>query len=59
VVAYLVANNYLLTALELFMEACEAGREAEVEPLHRFFGDPARFPPEEVARFNPQDGELG
>lgn len=30
VVDYLVANSYLLTALELFMEACEAGREGEV-----------------------------
>ena len=33
VMEYLVSNGYLLTALELFMEACEAGREGEVRAL--------------------------
>lgn len=57
VIQYLVANNYLLTALELFMEASEAGREAEVELLQVLFSDTRRFPLEEVAKFCPQEGE--
>ena len=57
VIQYLLANNYLLTALELLLEAQEAGREGDVEPLQEFFADRDRFPPEEVVRLGPADGE--
>ena len=53
---YLLANNYLLTALELLVEAQEAGNEEDVESLQRFFGDQAKFPAEVVATYDPKDG---
>lgn len=53
---YLIANNYILTALELLVEAQEAGREQDVEYLQTYFSDKSKFPPEEVAKFNPADG---
>lgn len=56
VVQYLLANNYLLTALELLVEAQEAGNEDDVESLQRFFSDQAKFPAEVVATYNPKDG---
>ena len=56
VVQYLLANNYLLTALELLVEAQEAGNEGDVESLQRFFSDQAKFPAEVVATFDPKDG---
>ncbi|KAK9813191.1 hypothetical protein WJX72_010407 [[Myrmecia] bisecta] len=55
VAQYLLANNYLLTALELLMEAQEAGREPEVESLHLFFSDRTKFPPEELVKFGRDD----
>ena len=55
---WLLANNYLLAALELLVEAQEAGREGEVESLQLFFADRNRFPPEELARFDQRDGAL-
>lgn len=57
VVQYLLANNYLLTALELLLEAQEAGREGEMESLQQYFADHDRFPPEEVVKLGPADGE--
>ena len=57
-VQWLLANNYLLAALELLVEAQEAGREGEVESLQLFFADRNRFPPEELARFDQRDGAL-
>ncbi|KAL6772016.1 hypothetical protein ACKKBG_A28655 [Auxenochlorella protothecoides x Auxenochlorella symbiontica] len=48
---WLLQRNYLLTALELLMEAGEAGREAEVETLEHLFSDPTLFPPEQMAVF--------
>lgn len=56
-VQYLLANNYLLTALELLVEAQEAGNEEDVEPLQRFFTDQAKFPAEIVATYDPKDGK--
>lgn len=56
VVQYLLANNYLLTALELLVEAQEAGNEEDVEGLQRFFSDQAKFPAEVVATYDPKDG---
>ena len=55
---WLLANNYLLSALELLVEAQEAGKESEVERLSEFFSDHAKFPPEEVAKFGARDGAL-
>ena len=54
---WLLANNFLLSALELLVEAQEAGKESEVERLSEFFADHAKFPPEEVAKFGARDGE--
>ena len=56
VVQWLLANNYLLSALELLVEAQEAGNEGEVEQLQLFFGDRDKFPPEVVAQFDQSDG---
>lgn len=56
VVQYLLAHNYLLTALELLVEAQEAGNEDDVESLQHFFRDQAKFPAEVIARFDPNDG---
>ncbi|KAK2080560.1 hypothetical protein QBZ16_000413 [Prototheca wickerhamii] len=44
---WLLSRNYLLTALELLLEAGDAGREEDVEFLEQLFSDPALFPPEE------------
>ncbi|KAL3158276.1 hypothetical protein ABBQ38_010522 [Trebouxia sp. C0009 RCD-2024] len=55
VVQYLLAHNYLLTALELLVEAQEAGQEDDVESLQRFFSDQAKFPAESVAKFDPSE----
>lgn len=55
---YLLAHNYLLTALELLIEAQEAGDEDDVESLQHFFNDQAKFPAEEVAKFDPNEGYL-
>lgn len=55
---YLLAHNYLLTALELLVEAQEAGQEDDVESLQRFFSDQAKFPAEAVAKFDPSEGDL-
>lgn len=54
---WLLQRNYLLTALELLMEAGEAGREAEVETLEHLFSDPTLFPPEQMAVFTGREGE--
>jgi len=56
VAQWLLANDYLLAALELLVEAQEAGREDELESLQLFFADRNRFPPEELARFDQHDG---
>ncbi len=58
-VQYLLAHNYLLTALELLVEAQEAGNEDDVESLQHFFSDQAKFPAEVVAKFDPNDGTSG
>ena len=55
---YLLAHNYLLTALELLVEAQEAGDEDDVKGLQLFFSDQAKFPAEAVARFDPSEGIL-
>lgn len=55
-VQYLLAHNYLLTALELLVEAQEAGDEDDVESLQHFFGHQAKFPAEAVAKFDPSEG---
>lgn len=56
VVQYLLAHNYLLTALELLVEAQEAGNEEDVDSLQHFFSDQAKFPAEVVAKYDPNDG---
>ncbi|KXZ44617.1 hypothetical protein GPECTOR_64g111 [Gonium pectorale] len=53
VVQYLLAKNYHLTALELLVEAQQAGHGDDVGELQAFFSDPDRFPPEELARHQP------
>ncbi|DBB17843.1 hypothetical protein WJX82_008236 [Trebouxia sp. C0006] len=55
VVQYLLAHNYLLTALELLVEAQEAGNEEDVDSLQHFFSDQAKFPAEVVAKYDPND----
>lgn len=55
VVQYLLAHNYLLTALELLVEAQEAGNEEDVDSLQHFFSDQAKFPAEVVAKYDPSD----
>ena len=57
VAQWLLANNFLMSALELLVEAQEAGKESEVERLSEFFSDHAKFPPEEVAKYSARDGE--
>ena len=52
----MLAHNYLLTALELLVEAQEAGKEEDVESLQRYFSDQAKFPAEAVAQCNPHNG---
>lgn len=52
----MLSRNYLLTALELLLEAGEAGREEDVEFLEHLFSDPALFPPEEVVAFTGKKG---
>jgi len=59
VVQYLLAHNYLLTALELLVEAQEAGNEEDVDSLQHFFSDQAKFPAEVVAKYDPNDGTTG
>lgn len=56
--AFLLRNNYLLTALELMLESTEAGHEEDVALLTSFFSDQTRFPPEALAKFEPADGTL-
>ena len=56
VVQWLLANNYLMTALELLVEAQEVGREDEVEELNVFFADRDKFPPEELVKYDQNDG---
>ncbi|GIL83910.1 hypothetical protein Vretimale_10913 [Volvox reticuliferus] len=51
VVQYLLAKNFHLTALELLVEAQQAGHGDDVRDLEAFFSDPDRFPPEELARY--------
>lgn len=58
VVQWLLANNYLMTALELLVEAQEVGREDEVEELNVFFSNREKFPPEELVKYDQNDGEL-
>lgn len=58
VVQWLLANNYLMTALELLVEAQEVGREDEVDGLQIFFSDRQKFPPEELVKFDQKDGKL-
>ena len=55
-VQYLLAHNYLLTALELLVEAQEAGNEEDVVSLQRYFTDQAKFPAEAVAKCDPHNG---
>ena len=56
-VQWLLANNYLMPALELLVEAQEVGREEEVEELNVFFSDREKFPPEELVKYDQSDGE--
>lgn len=56
VIQFLLANNLRLTALELLVEAPEAGGADDVTPLQDFFKDPELFPPERVAKFQGVDG---
>jgi hypothetical protein len=56
VVQWLLANNYLLTAFELLVEAQEAGKEASVSSLRDFFSDQNKFPVEDIAQFDQDDG---
>ncbi|GFR40447.1 hypothetical protein Agub_g975, partial [Astrephomene gubernaculifera] len=53
VVQYLLAKNYHLTALELLVEAQQAGHGDDLRDLQAFFSDPDRFPPDELARHQP------
>ncbi|GIL56411.1 hypothetical protein Vafri_11775 [Volvox africanus] len=55
VVQYLLAKNFHLTALELLVEAQQAGHGDDVRDLEAFFSDPDRFPPEELARYQPDN----
>ena len=55
---WLLANNFLLSALELLVEAQESGKDDEVEGLKHFFSNTDTFPPEELAKYNPEDGTL-
>ena len=56
---WLLANNYLVSGLELLVEAQEVGREQDVEALQHFFSDSGKFPPEELAKYDREDGEHG
>jgi hypothetical protein len=58
VAQWLLANNYLLTAFELLVEAQERGKEADAGFLREFFSDLNKFPPEEIAQFDQDDGKL-
>ncbi|KAK9812139.1 hypothetical protein WJX73_010615 [Symbiochloris irregularis] len=55
VVQWLLANNYLMTALELLVEAQEVGRDDEVEELALFFADQQKFPAEELVKYDQKD----
>ena len=48
--------QHLLTALELLVEAQEAGAGHEVASLEAFFRNPRLFPPEAVAAATPRAG---
>lgn len=56
VVQWLLANNYLLTAFELLVEAQESGKEDSVSSLRDFFSDQNKFPVEDIAQFDQDDG---
>lgn len=56
VVQWLLANNYLLTAFELLVEAQESGKEADLGFLKEFFSDRIKFPPDEISQFDQDDG---
>ena len=56
---WLLANNYLVSGLELLVEAQEVGKEQDVEALQHFFSDSGKFPPEELAKYDREDGERG
>ena len=56
VAQWLLAHNYLLTALELLVEAQEAGLDGDLEPLRLSFSNPAKYPAVEVAKFREDDG---
>ena len=57
VVQFLLAKNYVLTALELLVESQQAGRGDEVAELRMFFSDPDKFPQEELSRHQTSNGE--
>ncbi|CAH8271259.1 unnamed protein product [Arabidopsis lyrata] len=51
-VNFLMEENYLLTAFELLHELLDDGRDAQAIRLKEFFSDPARFPPDQISRYN-------
>ncbi|XP_051140856.1 uncharacterized protein LOC127258170 [Andrographis paniculata] len=52
VVNFLLEENYLLTAFELFHELLDDGRDDQAIRLKQFFSDPANFPPDQISRLN-------
>mmetsp|Transcript_30742 Transcript_30742/g.73195 ORF Transcript_30742/g.73195 Transcript_30742/m.73195 type:complete len:1194 (-) Transcript_30742:80-3661(-) len=56
VVHFLVGNGYLLSALELLVEAGEDGDAAIVDLLGPFFSNPRHFPPEEIGKCSGDEG---
>ena len=59
VVQFLLAKNYLLTALELLVESQQAGRADEVAELCLFFSDADKFPHDELSRHQNSNGVPG
>lgn len=57
VVHFLISNGYLLSALELLVEAEQSGDDQAIgKLLGPFFDNPSHFPPEELAKCDGDDG---
>ncbi|XP_051149752.1 uncharacterized protein LOC127264322 [Andrographis paniculata] len=52
VVNFLLEENYLLSAFELFHELLEDGRDNQAIRLKEFFSDPTHFPHDQISRFS-------
>ena len=56
IVAFLLQEQYILTAFELLHELLEDGQLNAAGPLQEFFSDSERFPPDEMLKLQTLPG---